>query len=400
MTDTRKNHEKQPRVNGRFVKKNATTTTMKRPDATTRPGHTKKIQAATKKQTVVQKVADQLKNKKVDVLTNHICLVIDASGSMGSVARQVEKAFNDQVKNIKQNAVSEGQETYVHVYDFSGAGDVRRLQHNAYHETVKLMSPGDFIPRGMTALEDATGTAIVDLKKVKGAADKNTSFLLVVITDGDENDSRLYKGKLRQMIEEVQKTDRWTIAGLVPPGHVKSLAAYGIPEGNITEWEATVKGTEAMSQKLSSSTSSYYKERASGQTQSSNFFTNAANITSKDLKKLQDANSLFKNWKVQAEVRIDDFVNGKLKSTSAYRPGSTFYKLTKTERIQGHKELVLRQRTTGKVYSGVQVRGLLGLPGGGEIKVVPGNHGDFDIFVESTSMNRKLVRGTEVLYRG
>ena len=33
-----------------------------------------------------------------------------------------------------------------------------------------------------------------------------------------------------------------------------------------------------------------------------------------------------------------------------------------------------------------------------DVKVTPGDHGMFNIYVQSTSVNRKLVGGTKVLY--
>lgn len=50
------------------------------------------------------------------------------------------------------------------------------------------------------------------------------------------------------------------------------------------------------------------------------------------------------------------------------------------------------------VYSGEWVRETLGLPKFGEVKVEPGNHGNWDIYVQSASTNRKLVRGTKLVY--
>ncbi len=398
MPDTRKNHLNQPRVNGRFVKKNTTST---KKAATKKGKQTKKdtvVTAGTRipvTQAVLQGKTGQ--PKVVQKLINHIAFVIDRSGSMQHLRQNVVDAFNEQVKTIKQNAVAADQETYVHVYDFNGS--VNALQRGAFHETVKFMTLSDYYPAGGTALVDAIGTAIDDLKKVKDADDKNTSFLVFVITDGEENSSHRYNGRLASMISEVQKTDRWSLVGLVPPGGRQALALYGVPLGNVQEWEATKQGVQTFSKNLSVGTQAYYQNRSLGATKSVNFFTDASKITSKDLQKLNQVNSLFTKWQVDKEARIDDFVNGKLKA-GAYRPGTTFYKLTKKEKIQGHKELVIRNRKSGDIFSGVQVRLLLGLPTGGEITVHPGNHGEYDIFVESTSMNRKLVRGTEVLYRG
>jgi hypothetical protein len=49
------------------------------------------------------------------------------------------------------------------------------------------------------------------------------------------------------------------------------------------------------------------------------------------------------------------------------------------------------------VYMGEDARRMLGLPTSGVAKVRPGNHSSFDVFVQSTSLNRKLVRGTKLL---
>ena len=68
----------------------------------------------------------------------------------------------------------------------------------------------------------------------------------------------------------------------------------------------------------------------------------------------------------------------------------------KREKIQGHKKLLLIKKGEKTVWGGDGVRDLLGLPDV-DMFVEPGNHGDYDIFVLSTSVNRKLVRGTTVL---
>jgi hypothetical protein len=50
------------------------------------------------------------------------------------------------------------------------------------------------------------------------------------------------------------------------------------------------------------------------------------------------------------------------------------------------------------VYGGDQARDLLGLPRGQSIKLVPGRSGDYEVYVQSTSINRRLIPGTQVLY--
>ena len=57
----------------------------------------------------------------------------------------------------------------------------------------------------------------------------------------------------------------------------------------------------------------------------------------------------------------------------------------------------MREIKTGAVYGGAEAREILGLPGT-DIKVKPTDFSDWDIFVQSTSNNRKLVVGTNLLY--
>ena len=94
-------------------------------------------------------------------------------------------------------------------------------------------------------------------------------------------------------------------------------------------------------------------------------------------------------------IQIRDYVEQKLKKV--YIRGSVFYQLTKTEKVQDYKEIAIRDRIKGHVYTGASARDLLGLPEYGEIKLIPGSHGQYDVFIQSTSVNRKLVADTDVL---
>ena len=94
---------------------------------------------------------------------------------------------------------------------------------------------------------------------------------------------------------------------------------------------------------------------------------------------------------------IKDFVERR--SRKDYVVGSAFYQLVKTETIQANKRICLRTVPDGRLFSGNldEVRGVLGLPAGGDIKVAPGEIKDFVVFIESTSVNRNIIPGQEVL---
>jgi hypothetical protein len=99
--------------------------------------------------------------------------------------------------------------------------------------------------------------------------------------------------------------------------------------------------------------------------------------------------------RTQDPKTLQDFVEAR---GMTFQKGRSFYQLTKPEKVQSHKEVLLREVKTGAVYGGAQAREILGLPKGLDTKVKPADHGSWDVFVQSTSNNRKLMVGTILLY--
>jgi hypothetical protein len=81
-----------------------------------------------------------------------------------------------------------------------------------------------------------------------------------------------------------------------------------------------------------------------------------------------------------------------------FKKGRGFYQLMKTETIQDYKEVVLREDDTGDLFSGEKARELLGLPRIGSAREKPKVPAGYTAFIQSTSVNRKLIAGTEFLY--
>ena len=86
-----------------------------------------------------------------------------------------------------------------------------------------------------------------------------------------------------------------------------------------------------------------------------------------------------------------------------FKRGRAFYELSKAETVQQYKEVIIQDRETGEMFNGAQVREYLGLQpqiaaGGVKEKLRKEHTKDFRVFVQSTSVNRKLVPGTTLLY--
>jgi hypothetical protein len=80
-----------------------------------------------------------------------------------------------------------------------------------------------------------------------------------------------------------------------------------------------------------------------------------------------------------------------------FQTGRGFYEFTKREEIQPKKEVVLRDKVTGDMYTGARAREMIGIPYGVRGNVSPSNL-PYDVFVQSTSYNRKLMPNTRFLY--
>lgn len=106
--------------------------------------------------------------------------------------------------------------------------------------------------------------------------------------------------------------------------------------------------------------------------------------------------SRFKAIKVTKRVSIKAFVEEK---KLRFEKGRGFYQLTKPEVIQDYKEVIVRRQADKQIVTGDKVREVLKIPKSAKkFKLDLEEVGDFDVFVQSTSVNRVLLPDTEFLY--
>jgi hypothetical protein len=165
-------------------------------------------------------------------------------------------------------------------------------------------------------------------------------------------------------------------------------------------WNVSDAGLKSAAVSTTGGIMSYYSARTSGAKSIKNVYTtDLSKVSVKDLRsKLKDLTGEVKFWTVPQEKPIKDFVEEKTKKP--YTIGSGWYQLTKPETVQSYKQIVIRTKDTKEVFGGAEARRLIGIDptATGDVKVVPGNHSAFDVFLQSTSVNRKLVRGTDVMF--
>lgn len=354
-----------------------------------------------KKRNPTTKFAKVLPSQQV---VNRIAFIVDESGSMYGLSHDVIDKLNEQINLHKAESDHHGHHSFASIRFFNSNNHAHDLLSNIPIANVQNIPNSSFCARGLTPLWDAVGDMIDYLLKTDNGTD---SYLILVFTDGHENNSYRYSaGRLATLIQSVQATDRWTIAFNVPPGHARNLSnLLGIPLGNIREWEGTQQGWREASAATSVSTQSYYVARSAGRTSVRNFYTDLSNVSDSDIQAHQDVRSNFQTWKVEKEEQIRDFVENRLAHNAlvrsrvgfCYEAGRAFYQLMKSEKVQSYKDIVIRDKKTGNIYS--DGRDILGIPSGQDVRLKPLDHRHYDIFVQSTSNNRKVVRGTTLLYK-
>ena len=332
---------------------------------------------------------------KLQHYVNHIALVVDRSGSMSHLKDQVVTVFDRELDNLKRRSQELNQETRVSIYLFDSAHSIDCLVFDM--DVMRMKSLKDHYQiKNQTALLDATGKAIEDNRRLPELYGDH-AFLVYVLTDGEENNSRNYtQGSLNSLIAGLP--DNWTVVCMVPnAAGVHEAKKFGFPKDNIQVWDTTAKGIEDAGRKFTGAMENYMSLRSQGVRSTKSFFTvDAAQVTQTQVKsalaELPTSDYLLLN--VTKESVIAPFVESWTKTP--YRKGSSYYQLVKAETVQGHKQICIQNKRNGKVYTGVEARQMLGLPDY-ELRVHPGDYGDWNVFVQSTSMNRKLPAGTLLL---
>lgn len=340
-------------------------------------------------------------------IKSYIGISRDHSGSMRNIARPAARDYNSKIASIRTASDSQNQDTIVSVVEcgYGSTDRVRRVVTNSNVSTLIPINESQYQADGCgTPLWDSVGELIEMFESVPDADDKNVSFLVMAITDGDENASVKYNASvLAKKIRALEATDRWTFVFRVPRGHGRAIARkLGISEGNIQEWDQTERGVEVAAAKDAEAFTQYFTARSAGTTSTRKFYTDLSKVSSQDVAvALTDVSQEVSIWPVSPkdnEAEIRPFVEARLNGKPMLK-GAGFYQLTKTEpTVQDHKKILIRDKTTQAVYFGQAARQMLGLPTYGDVRLAPGNHGNFDIFIQSTSVNRKLPAGTSLIY--
>lgn len=323
---------------------------------------------------------------------SHVALIVDESRSMHHLSRLLVKVADGQIERLARRSQQLKRETRVSVYTFNDTVrcpifdvDVQRLPSLA----------GRYHPQGRTALIDAILQAIGDLRQTAQMHGKH-SFLLIALTDGGENQSRAKARDLRQALGELP--ENWTLACLVPDQLSKDDAqSFGIPPGNIAVWDANnAAGLEEAGSVIGQGIDTFLTGQSQGVRGTKTLFSTGIETVNSSTVRAA-LTPLASSAYAVLPVREPDYIRPFVEATGrTFVKGRNFYQMTKPELVQRNKDILVREKKTGQVFAGPQGRDLLGLVDM-DVRVPPDDNPKFDVFIQSNSVNRLLVSGTDLI---
>ncbi len=161
----------------------------------------------------------------------HICIVLDASGSMGCIENDIKGSFNTFLNKQREEAGK----TVFDLFQFSDA--VERLVKSADLALFKDDLMAKYSCSGMTALNDAVCIAIDSMGKEFAAMpeeERPENVLCVIITDGQENASKEFStADVKKRIVHQQDVYNWEFLFLAANQDAfESGEVLGVKESN------------------------------------------------------------------------------------------------------------------------------------------------------------------------
>ncbi|MCC5935039.1 MAG: VWA domain-containing protein [Balneolales bacterium] len=144
--------------------------------------------------------------------TTYFHLIVDKSGSMSGSVPVTLSTINEQLETIRRlSETTPNQKIFTGISFFDTVTE--QLCLNTPTKDLKPVTENEYVIGGMTALLDAIGRTVITLEEMvqQQVANGEASVVVVVITDGYENASRLFRfDQIKSMIQRLEATGLWT----------------------------------------------------------------------------------------------------------------------------------------------------------------------------------------------
>jgi uncharacterized protein YegL len=175
-------------------------------------------------------------------------IILDESGSMSSIYNSTLASMNEVLSGIKKNQEEfPEQHHYVTIVTFEGEGisGVKTRRDRVPIGTVSPFTGKDYRPGGCTPLYDAMGKT---LNEMEGLVREDDKVMATIITDGMENSSQEYSGRIIKNLVARLKEKGWVLA-YIGANQDSVEVAHDLNINNALDFDATPTGVAEMSVK-------------------------------------------------------------------------------------------------------------------------------------------------------
>jgi len=218
-----------------------------------------KTKKSSKKKTITKTTVTTVTTTTTEIdksLDTHYLLVLDRSGSMQGCWNSTIEGLNEQLGTIRGLDKKYPEQRYfLTLVAFDN--EIETIVDDMPIAEVEDFKGDEFPPRGMTSLHDAIGISVTNLKATIAKKDKEndniSTALVVIMTDGHENNSKEHNSKsIKEMIDELNETDAWTFSYMgANQDAVLTASNFGIGAGNAINYASTAKGASVAYDTLS-----------------------------------------------------------------------------------------------------------------------------------------------------
>ena len=184
------------------------------------------------------------KNKNSNKM--ELVFILDRSGSMSGLESDTIGGFNSVLEKQRKDKNQNGQ---INVTTALFDNEYELLHNKIPIQMIKPLTEKEYFVRGTTALLDAIGKTISQVKSEQNkldAKEKSGKVLFVIITDGMENASKEYNlTTVRRLIEAQNKNEKWEFiflgANIDAIGTAENL---GIKKSRAVQYKSDSIGTQ------------------------------------------------------------------------------------------------------------------------------------------------------------
>jgi len=188
-----------------------------------------------------------------DLNRTEIVVILDRSGSMYSIKKDMEGGFDT---FIKQQKALDG-ECFVSLYQFDH-------EYSTSYEARPISEVQDLVldPRGTTALFDSVGKTVANVRARHKELDESkrpAAVILMVITDGGENASKEYTlDAVQKSIKLAEDEYNWEVVFMAADATAFAHGgSMGVKQSKLGHFTKDAVGTQAMYGEASASIGNY-----------------------------------------------------------------------------------------------------------------------------------------------